>query len=476
MKKKLLPLDENGFSLAGILVGIALLGILTLGMTQVFSNMLKGQNYNKFRSQVENFGEEFRAQLSSKTICTANFKDIALDPLQNLNIPAIKDASNNLIYKTGVNLGDNSFTIASMDFKGTPAAPWYVEDNPAALSGRATLTVNYRAVAEQAGPKDFFRTYTLATHRDNSGKLVDCMALAKMTDGIWRYNPATTSDIYFTGGKVGIGTTNPVEALEVDGAMRLGTTTSVCDSNGEGLIRYNSTIHNMEFCNGTTWATFGSGAGAAQIFDANGTWTKPASGTFVKVQCWGAGGGGARSSALNPYAFNGGGGGGGYVTSEIPLTSVGATVSITIGTGGSGSSANSNGGNGTDTIFGSFVIAAGGKGGLGGNAGRGGAGGGGSGGVITVGGLGAGDQTPDSGSTTAGNSTYAGAGGGMASVQPMGGTFGTAGGTSQAGGSGGAGSVNGQAGDGATPGGGGGASVYGTSGRGGNGRCTVEVH
>lgn len=57
---------------------------------------------------------------------------------------------------------------------------------------------------------------------------------------------------------LGIGLTNPTVALDVNGAIRAGPSTTVnqCGPGlaaGEGSQRYNYTTHQMEYCNGTAW-------------------------------------------------------------------------------------------------------------------------------------------------------------------------------------------------------------------------------
>ena len=56
-------------------------------------------------------------------------------------------------------------------------------------------------------------------------------------------------------GNVGIGTNTPQALLDVNGGIRLGNQT-ICDASTEGSVRYNFGVHNLEFCNGTTFVSF----------------------------------------------------------------------------------------------------------------------------------------------------------------------------------------------------------------------------
>lgn len=105
-----------------------------------------------------------------------------------------------------------------------------------------------------------------------------------------------------------------------------------------------------------------------QIFSSSGTWTKPSSGTVALIQVWGAGGSGGANGG-------GGGGGGGYNQSIVLLSTLGATETVTIGTGGAASNSSNSGSPGGTTTFGSWVAAYGGSGGVAGASGSGGAGG-----------------------------------------------------------------------------------------------------
>lgn len=218
----------------------------------------------------------------------------------------------------------------------------------------------------------------------------------------------------------------------------------------------------------TEIAAISSGGVDIQTFTSGGTWTKPAGAQRVYVQAWGAGGSGARRDT-SPSGGSGGGGGE-YRDYMFNASALGATETVTIGTGGVSITAGAvvSGNDGGNTTFGSFLTAVGGAGGVG--SGAGGASG------ATQAGYGA-DQR-NSGAGGVSNTSdpgqgciYGGGGGGGAQA---GAGSGGAGGVSAYGGNGGLGGgqgVNGVAGS--QPGGGGGGTRDANSGAGGDGQVIV---
>lgn len=134
---------------------------------------------------------------------------------------------------------------------------------------------------------------------------------------------------------VGVGTTTPVERLDVNGNINVTGTikaNGVDGTAGQVLMKNNSGV--------LTWADMSEYKNFVTFGSGSGTWTVPAGVTKIYIEAWGGGGGGSW------YA---GGGGGGYVCGIVTVTP-GSSVAYTVGTAGTGSSSNgTNGGASTIT-------------------------------------------------------------------------------------------------------------------------------
>lgn len=82
-----------------------------------------------------------------------------------------------------------------------------------------------------------------------------------------------------------------------------------------------------------------------QTFDSSGTWTKPSGLSMCKIMMWGGGGAGGRGTT-GQGGTGYGGGGGAYNEVIMPLSYLGATVSINVGAGGTAISNTGVGGTG----------------------------------------------------------------------------------------------------------------------------------
>ena len=314
------------------------------------------------------------------------------------------------------------------------------------------------------------------------------------TAGEIRLAPGPTTGTNYVG--FSAPTTNPSSSVMWRLPAADGTSGQVLSTNGSGTL---------------SWATASGSGGSATVTTyttaGTATWTKPASGGMTLIECWGGGGSGGRAGASG----TGGGGGGGYIYRFVPLSSLGATETVTVAAGGASvTSGTTNGNVGGTSSFGTWLSAYGGGGGAAVAPYYFGGGGGGS---ISAGSTYSSTNTitggaPDGGNggfggdngygacygTIPGSSTYGGGGGsGLVNARNCysggnsvfggaggGGCFSTtanSGGTSKFGGNGGAGGSTAAAAGtaGTQPGGGGGGSNSGNSGAGAAGKCQITV-
>ena len=138
-----------------------------------------------------------------------------------------------------------------------------------------------------------------------------------------------------------------------------------------------------------------------QTFTANGTWTKPVTGTWAFIVGVGAGGGGGGGGSNATSGSGGGGGGSGFASAYLMrLADLGATESVTIPAGGAAGAADNSGTNGGASQFGNSLSFSGGVAGSSGSGGRtGGNGGSGGGGGGNTGGAGGNGGTNGAGAT-----------------------------------------------------------------------------
>ncbi|HHQ6623812.1 TPA: hypothetical protein ACSTL5_000246 [Serratia fonticola] len=102
-----------------------------------------------------------------------------------------------------------------------------------------------------------------------------------------------------------------------------------------------------------------------QRFTVSGTYTPTPGTKFIIVEAVGGGGGGGGAAATNAStaAVSGGGASGSYVRSKFDISSFGASVSISVGSGGAGGISGNPGSTGGDTKVGSLITVNGGLGG-----------------------------------------------------------------------------------------------------------------
>ncbi len=177
------------------------------------------------------------------------------------------------------------------------------------------------------------------------------------TSGYWVSSDGDNEGVFVaTDGDVGIGTSTPIERLDVNGAIKFGNTSSPCDATHRGVMKFvEGAVGADDECyiclrrssGSYEWHLIAPSSGGtpptgSETFNYTGslqTWVVPAGVTSVTIECYGAQGGRGTQTTST-------GGLGGYATGTLAV-SAGQTLNIYVGGQGGYSSAGGwNGGGG----------------------------------------------------------------------------------------------------------------------------------
>lgn len=265
--KKMKSINNAGFTLVEIMIATAALGGLALVGMQLTKNQTKSST---------------KANLDSETILITNeIVAILSDPTKCLTTLGGKNA---LSTPTGINSinGNKYFTLSSGSAPTQGYGNANVNITSYALSASAAevtaknskLLINFEnknILKGASGPSTITKKINLFVEVDGASNITACRSLSSSSSDIWSRGSA--GDIFYSGGKVGIGTPNPVSQLDVQGGIRPGDQTQVlvCDAATEGTQRYNKVAHAMEYCGASgsplvyAWTPMGGSLSGYQI-------------------------------------------------------------------------------------------------------------------------------------------------------------------------------------------------------------------
>lgn len=214
--------NQRGDTLVMVMVAAAIGMIVALGLASLMSSTQLTANNTQFRSDAGTLNEEMRALLSSSAACTNSFQGLVATAGASYNIITLFNGQTpppppTAAYTAGSIYGSNnsttllqSMTLSNFVAGGTPN------------TGQMTLTNTLSTAKKASGAQIVVRTINISVQTNATNQITSCIALAKMSDGIWQLSQANPNNIFYTGspapatgGNVGIGTANPNFALSI---------------------------------------------------------------------------------------------------------------------------------------------------------------------------------------------------------------------------------------------------------------------
>lgn len=233
-------IKNNGFTLVELMVVCGIMSGMALVMNQMMLTMTKANAKAQQDSEVMLTISEVSGILYSSENCKST-----LDGKNALNDITVNAITRKGVQKFLVNTpyGNSALKIKDYNVSSTAAD---------LATGNAKLTLNFEKKALLGGGT-LSKVINLYVEVDGSNNITKCRALAPSgNDTVW-VPGNTIGDVNFAGGNVGVGESNPVEKLEVAGAVKVGFTTTSCNASTEGVFRSNKTSHNPEYCDGSSW-------------------------------------------------------------------------------------------------------------------------------------------------------------------------------------------------------------------------------
>lgn len=217
-----------------------LLSGMSLVMNQMMQTMAKSNAKAQSDSEYLLTINEINAILSTPSNCIETFNGKnGLTDITTTNI----SRKGNARFPINAKFGNASTVISGYEVTSTPAD---------LVNNTATLNVKFEK-KKILGSGMVIKKINLYVEVDPSNNITACRSIALATsDNLWKHG-SVQANINYDTGNVGVGVDSPVERLEVNGAIKIGETSSPCTPSNEGVIKYNKATHVPEYCDSTSW-------------------------------------------------------------------------------------------------------------------------------------------------------------------------------------------------------------------------------
>lgn len=189
--KKLFSLIRNqkGFSLTELVVGVGIMGIVSLGVMDITNNQQKIKNYGKVKAQENSIAKYTRLNLLTEQSCEVNFMGRSVPS----NLTEVRDLSGRPVMEVGKTFGpqNDSVTIEEISLRTIDGAP--------AAEGDGLVFIDLRMSRNVQGGtnRSYVTSFILRVRFSAAGTIEDCNAavgdidtnvqegFCSITDGVW---------------------------------------------------------------------------------------------------------------------------------------------------------------------------------------------------------------------------------------------------------------------------------------------------
>lgn len=225
--------NDRGLSIISVLVAAAIGIVVFTSIISMITNVFKSQRAVQAKDAERELVGSIRKILSDPTICAASFGGSA-PAGAGFSKTQITDGAvpPNIKYQTGVKYLNNLVQI--VDFQVKNFSAYNPTVNPSL--GKAELLITMSKIGSTIGSDQMSSIIYLQATINGAGNITQCYALGS-ADSLWQISPTNMTDIYYSGGKVGIGTDSPICSLHVfKDAQLIGETPAIFDAGGSNQI------------------------------------------------------------------------------------------------------------------------------------------------------------------------------------------------------------------------------------------------
>lgn len=101
--------NQKGFSIPSVMIGISIMGIMSVGLSQMIMNSTNSVNYLEDKMEVQDFKRELSSTLSNPQACEFTLRGQQVLPEFNIN--QIREATNQIVHQVNQNIFPSSRVI-----------------------------------------------------------------------------------------------------------------------------------------------------------------------------------------------------------------------------------------------------------------------------------------------------------------------------------------------------------------------------